>query len=178
MNQFLRVPAEKKFLNELKALSLRDARENAEIPPGWKLSPQSTLDFLMGHNKPVEGENSEEVTISAKYIGNRREIELCIATLCSDRALMMIGPPGTGKSCVSEWLTAAISGTSRLILQGNSGVTEDQIKYSWNFSLLLQKGPTKEALKPSPIMLAMGLGQIIRFEEVTRCPQEVQDALI
>jgi MoxR-like ATPase len=101
-----------------------------------------------------------------------------IATLASDRALLLIGEPGTGKSWVSEHLAAAISGTSRLIVQGTAGVTEDQTKYTWNYALLLKEGPSPQALVESPVLRAIREGRIARFEEITRCASEVQDTLL
>ena len=85
-----------------------------------------------------------------------------------DRALLLAGPPGTAKSMLSEWLAAGISGTSRLIVQGSSGISEDHVKYSWNYALLIKEGPTDRALKPSPILEAMQGARIARIEEGRR----------
>src|SRR5262249_42006055 len=52
------------------------------------------------------------------------------------------------------------------------------IRYSWNYALLLAEGPSQRALVPSPIYRGMDEGKIVRFEEITRCPSEVQDAMI
>ena len=67
-------------------------------------------------------------------------MQVAIATLASDRALMLAGEPGTAKSWLSEHL-AAISGTSLLVVQGTAGTTEEQVKYSWNYALLIAEGP-------------------------------------
>src|SRR5207244_3917932 len=56
--------------------------------------------------------------------------------------------------------------------------TEEQIRYSWNYALLLAEGPSPKALVPSPVYRAMNEGKLVRFEEITRTPSEVQDALI
>jgi MoxR-like ATPase len=116
--------------------------------------------------------------IAPKYIGNARLIEIAIATLTTDRALLLLGIPGTGKSWVSEHLSAAISGTSKLLVQGTAGTGEEAIRYGWNYASLIAKGPSTEALVASPIMNAMREGKIARVEELTRIPADVQDALI
>jgi MoxR-like ATPase len=91
---------------------------------------------------------------------------------------MLVGEPGTAKSLLSELLAAAISGRSTLTIQGSAGTTDDQIKYSWNYALLLAEGPTPRALVAAPLYVGMREGAIVRFEEVTRCPLEVQDSLL
>src|SRR5262249_56821215 len=98
--------------------------------------------------------------------------------LATDRALLLVGEPGTAKSWLSEHLTAAISGNSLLLVQGTAGTTEEQIRYSWNYALLLSEGPSPKALVPSPMYRAMEEGKLVRFEEISRCPSEVQDTLI
>ena len=137
------------------------------------MTPQCVIRYVMGTDKPVGG-----VPISAKYVGDRSIVEVAVATLASDRALLLAGEPGTAKSWLSEHLTAAISGTSALIVQGTSGTSEEHIKYGWNYAMLLAEGPSEKALVPSPVLRAMREGKIARFEEITRTGQEVQDALI
>jgi MoxR-like ATPase len=92
--------------------------------------------------------------------------------------LLLLGLPGTAKSWVSEHLSAAISGDSTLLVQGTAGTAEESIRYSWNYALLLAKGPSREALVPSPILRAMESGALVRLEELTRVPADVQDTLI
>ena len=116
--------------------------------------------------------------MSAKYIGNRRIIETAVATLATDRALLLYGVPGTAKSWVSEHLAAAISGDSTRIIQGTAGTSEEQMRYGWNYAELLSKGPSRAALVESPLMRAMSEGRIARVEELTRIPADVQDTLI
>ena len=116
--------------------------------------------------------------VTPKYIGNKRLVEIAISTLVTDRALLLIGEPGTAKSWLSEHLTAAVNGDSTRVVQGTAGTTEEQIRYSWNYAMLIANGPTKEALIPSPIYRAMEQGMIARVEEISRCASEVQDALI
>jgi MoxR-like ATPase len=166
----IRIPAERRYADELAALAAADA---ASRPTGWKLSPRAVETYVMGSDQPVGG-----VTITPKYIGDRGIIQVAIATLASDRALMLVGEPGTAKSWLSEHLSAAIGGDSTRIVQGTAGTTEEHIKYSWNYALLLAEGPSERALVPSPILRAMRDGTFARLEEVTRTSSEVQDSLI
>ena len=165
----LRQHAEQQFAEELAELAKVDSRQR---PPSWKLSPWAVVTYLLG------GKLDNGFEITPKYIGNRRLMEIAVATLATDRALLLLGVPGTAKTWVSEHLAAAISGESTLLVQGTAGTPEEAIRYGWNYALLLAKGPTEEAIVPSPLMRAMRLGQIARVEELTRMPAEVQDTLI
>ncbi len=98
--------------------------------------------------------------------------------MASDRGLLLIGEPGTAKSWLSEHLAAAISGSSLLTVQGSAGLTEDQITYGWNYALLLAEGPSQKALVPGPLLRGMREGCVVRFEEITRAPHEIQDTLL
>lgn len=167
--EILRPHAEQAFAAELKALAEVDDRPR---PPQWKLSPWAVKTYLLG------GSLSNGASITPKYIGQARIIEIAIATLATDRALLLIGVPGTGKTWVAEHLAAAISGDSTLLVQGTAGMNEDSIRYGWNYARLLAEGPTRDALVPSPIMKAMERGGIARIEELTRIPADVQDTLI
>jgi MoxR-like ATPase len=166
----IRLPAEVKYQAELTALALAD---KAPRPPGWRLSPRAVATYILGSDTPVDG-----VTITPKYIGDRSIVEVAIATLASDRALMLVGEPGTAKSWLSEHLTAAISGNSSLIVQGTAGTSEEHLKYGWNYALLLAEGPSHRALVASPVLRAMREGKFARFEEITRTAAEIQDSLI
>lgn len=166
--QVQRLPAEELFEAEIEALI---AAEKDPIPRGWRMSPRSVLTYITG------GEAGGKA-ITPKYIGHRRLVEIAIATLVTDRALLLIGEPGTAKSWLSEHLTAAINGDSTKVVQGTAGTTEEQIRYSWNYAMLIAKGPSKEAMLKSPIYRAMESGTIARMEEISRCASEVQDALI
>ena len=165
----LRRAAEDLFANELEALSREDDRTR---PANWRLSPRAVVSYLMG------GKTASGVEITPKYIGNRRLIETAVATLATDRALLLLGVPGTAKSWVSEHLAAAITGSSELLVQCTAGTDENQIRYGWNYAQLLAKGPTREALVATPLMRAMEDGRIVRFEELTRMGSDVQDTLI
>jgi MoxR-like ATPase len=98
--------------------------------------------------------------------------------LATDRALLLIGIPGTGKTWVSEHLAAAVSGKSTLLVQGTAGMNEDAMRYGWNYAKLLAEGPSAGAMVASPLMNAMENGKIARIEELTRIPSDVQDTLI
>lgn len=164
-----REPAEEQYAAELAALAKSDERQR---PPNWKLSPWAVLTYILG------GKAEDGTPITPKYIGQRRLIEIAVATLATDRALLLLGLPGTAKSWVSEHLAAAISGDSTLLVQGTAGTGEEAIRYGWNYALLLAHGPSREALVPSPIMRAMETGALTRLEELTRVPADVQDTLI
>ena len=169
MTTLLREHAEQQFAEELEALSKLDIRQR---PPNWKLSPWAVTMYILG------GKLDNGFTVSPKYIGNRRTIEVAVATLATDRALLLIGVPGTAKTWVSEHLAAAISGDSTLLIQGTAGTPEEAIRYGWNYARLLAEGPSEKAIVPSPMMIAMRTGRIARVEELTRIPSDVQDTLI
>jgi MoxR-like ATPase len=167
--QVLRPHAEVEFAAELAALVRTDTRPR---PTNWRLSPWSVVTYLMG------GTLEDGTVIVPKYIGARRLIETAVATLATDRALLLLGLPGTAKTWVSEHLAAAISGDSTLLVQGTAGTAEEAVRYGWNYARLLAEGPTPGAMVPSPVMRAMDRGSIVRIEELTRLPSDVQDALI
>jgi len=169
MSSILRQHAEQLFALELEELQKQDSGQR---PPNWKLSPQSVVDYLIG----AKLKNGFEVT--PKYIGNRRLMEIAVATLTTDRALLLYGLPGTAKSWVSEHLSAAISGDSTMIIQGTAGTSEESIRYGWNYARLLAEGPSQNALVVTPVMRAMKDGKIVRIEELTRIGADVQDTLI
>ena len=172
--QQIRPPMEVRYAKELEALK---ANDQAVKPANWQLSPQAVRKFILGSREPVPFQG-EEITIRKKYLGNDALVERCIVTLAGNRGLMLVGEPGTAKTMLSELLSAAISGVSTNTIQGTSGTTEDMIKYSWNYALLLDKGPVREALVPAPLYVGMEKGIITRFEEITRTPAEIQDSMI
>ena len=163
--------AETAYKEQLEALAEYD--KNNRRPEGWKLSPRAVRTFILGSEQPVCG-----VQIPQKFYGDDSLVERAIVTLAGSRGLMLVGEPETAKTMLSELLSAAISGCSTNTVQGTAGTTEDNIKYSWNYALLLSKGPVKEALVPAPVYKGMNEGIITRFEELTRCPLEVQDTLV
>ncbi|MDE6619437.1 MAG: AAA family ATPase [Lachnospiraceae bacterium] len=166
--ELLRLPAEQLFQKEIDALI---AAEKNPVPTGWRMSPQSVKTYICGGKVG-------KTEITPKYIGHERLVEIAISTLVTDRALLLIGEPGTAKSWLSEHLTAAINGDSTKVIQGTAGTTEEQIKYSWNYAMLIAQGPSHEAMLKSPVFNAMETGTIARVEEISRCASEVQDALI
>jgi MoxR-like ATPase len=165
----LREHAEQQFKNELSALAEVDDKQR---PPNWHLSPWAVATYLLG------GKLANGVEITPKYVGSRRLVETAIATLATDRALLLFGIPGTAKSWMSEHLAAAVSGDSTLLIQGTAGTSEEAIRYGWNYARLIAEGPSQEALVASPLMRGMAEGKIVRLEELTRMPSEVQDTLI
>jgi MoxR-like ATPase len=169
MTDVLRAHAEQQHADELATLVKTDDRPK---PPNWKLSPWAVATYVLG------GEAPDGTPISPKYLGSRRLIEVAIATLATDRALLLLGVPGTAKTWLSEHLAAAISGDSTQLVQGTSGTAEESIRYGWNYARLLAEGPSAKALVASPILRSMETGGIARIEELTRIPSDVQDALI
>ncbi|MFE9398062.1 AAA family ATPase [Streptomyces flavidovirens] len=165
----LRPHAEDAFADELKALAAADDRPR---PARWLLSPWAVATYLLGGTLP------DGTVITPKYVGPRRIVEVAVTTLATDRALLLLGVPGTAKTWVSEHLAAAVSGDSTLLVQGTAGTPEEAIRYGWNYARLLAHGPSRDALVPSPVMRAMADGMTARVEELTRIPADVQDTLI
>lgn len=162
-----RPAAEILYADELARLAQHDAGQPR--PPGWKLTPTSVVAFILGDDK---------LQVIPKFVGTRPFVERCVVALATNRGLMLIGLPGTAKTWLSELLAAAISGDSTLTIQGSAGTTEDAIKYSWNYALLLAEGPSERSLVPAPVYRGMQEGKVVRFEELTRCPLEIQDILL
>jgi MoxR-like ATPase len=165
--QLQRPPAETLYASELARLEQESLHQPK--PPGWRLSPQAVLAFVLG---------DEARGLAPKFVGRRSFLERCIVSLATNRGLMLIGEPGTAKSYLSELIAAAVSGDSTLTIQGSAGTTEDNIKYSWNYALLVSEGPNERSLVPAPLYRGMQSGKIVRFEEITRCPLEIQDVLL
>lgn len=164
----LQRPSVELFYQE-ELLKLQAHDEGTPKPPGWRLSPDAVVRFVLG---------DERLGLERKFVGSRRFVERCVIALATNRGLMLIGEPGTAKSYLSEILAAAISGDSTLIVQGSAGTTEDDIKYSWSYAQLLNEGATLNALVPAPLYRGMSQGKVVRFEEITRCPLEIQDTLL
>jgi MoxR-like ATPase len=165
----LRPHAEVEHAGELAALAAADDRPR---PPRWQLSPWAVVTYVLGGVLP------DGTPITPKYIGPRRVVEVAVATLATDRALLILGLPGTAKTWLSEHLAAAVSGDSALLVQGTAGTPEEALRYGWNYARLLTEGPSEQALVPSPILRGMRDGSLVRVEELTRIPSDVQDALI
>lgn len=165
-NHLQRPPAAVLYADELAKLKQND---NAPCPPGWQLSLPAARAFILG---------DEAQNISRKVVISPSAVERMLVTLATGRGLMLVGEPGTAKSLLSELLATAISGDAGLTIQGGASTTEDQIKYGWNYALLINHGPSTEALVPAPLYQGMRDGKIVRFEEITRTPLEVQDCLL
>ena len=134
-SQVLRAPAEQTYADELARLAEQDRHAK---PAGWRLSPRAVRAFIIGD----EGRN-----VKRKFFGDDPLVDRCIVTLMSNRGLILVGEPGTAKSMLSELLAAAICGNSTYTIQGTAGTTEDQIKYSWNYALLLAEGPDRKSTR-------------------------------
>jgi MoxR-like ATPase len=175
----LKPPAEVLFADELAALAASDTDPR---PEGWRLSPRAVKAFVLGNGgeplRHLVNGVPVETAVSRKYYGSDLLVERAVVTLLGNRGLLLVGDPGTAKSMLSELLAAAISGDSTLTIQGTAGTTEDQVKYSWNYALLLAEGPSSRSLVPGPLHRGLERGQVVRFEEITRCQPEIQDALV
>lgn len=169
MASLLRQHAEQLYAQELEELQ---KQESGKRPSNWKLTPQSVVTYLVG------GKLKNGFEVTPKYIGNKRLMEIAVATLTTDRALLLYGLPGTAKSWVSEHLAAAVCGDSTMIIQGTAGTSEESIRYGWNYARLLAEGPSEKALVETPVMRSMKDGKIVRIEELTRIGADVQDTLI
>ncbi|OLB77747.1 MAG: AAA family ATPase [Actinobacteria bacterium 13_2_20CM_2_71_6] len=168
-------PAEHAYAEQLAFLA---AYDDGPRPPGWRLTPRAVVTFIAGSDGRELKAGKDKRVIEAKFVGDRSLVERCVVTLAGERGLLLVGEPGTAKSMLSELLAAAVCGTSELVVQGTAGTTEDQLRYGWNYALLLAHGPSPEALVPSPVLTAMRTGAVARIEEITRCLPEVQDALV
>ena len=165
----LRLHAEQQFAEELSEIKKQDTGAK---PANWAMSPQAVVLYLMG------GKLKNKFEVSPKYIGDQRLMEIAVATLTTDRALLLYGIPGTGKSWVSEHIAAAVSGDSTMLIQGTAGTSEEAIRYGWNYAKLLAEGPSEAALVETPMIRGMKQGKTVRIEELTRMPSDVQDTLI
>ena len=165
----LRPAAEQQYAAELAALAAADDRPR---PPRWRMSPQAVVTYVLGGKLP------DGTVITPKYVGDRRLVEIAVGTLVTDRALLLVGVPGTAKSWLSEHIAAAVSGNSMLVVQGTAGTGEDQVRYGWNYARLIAEGPSEAAVVASPVMTGMREGAVVRVEELTRMPAEVQDSFI
>ncbi len=169
-------PTEQVWAAELEFLRTWDAGPR---PPSWKLTPRAVVTFIVGSKgEALKQAGTGAMIIAEKFVGDRAIVERCVVTLAGERGLLLVGEPGTAKSMLSELLAAAISNDSSLTVQGTAGTAEEHFRYGWNYSLLIAKGPTPEALVASPLLVAMRRGAIARVEEITRCLPEVQDALV
>lgn len=161
-----REPVEVTFAEELAKLKAEDL---GPVPAGWQMSPRAVEKFVMG---------DESLGIEPKFVADPAMVIRIIISLCTSRGSLLVGEPGTAKSWLSELLAAAISGVSTLTLQGGAVSNVGQLLYSWNEAILRTEGPCRKALVPSPLLRGMMNGQIVRFEELARCPQALQDALL
>ncbi|HSG53372.1 MAG TPA: AAA family ATPase [Rheinheimera sp.] len=161
-----KISAEQAYADELQKLQQQDS---APVPPGWAMSAVAVERFICGDT--AQG-------ISRKFVAEQGVVTRIILSLCTQRGILLTGAPGTAKSWLSELLAAAISHDSTQVIQGGAISSLSQLLYSWNPQLIQQQGPTLEALVSTPLYRAMRDGKILRFEEITRCPQPLQDAVL
>src|SRR5690348_14729712 len=126
-----RLPAERRYAAEIETLLRADS---GPVPPGWRMSARAVRLFILGDNR---------LGISRKFYGDDPLVDRAIVSLMSHQGLMLVGEPGTAKSMLSELLAAAVSGSSMLVVQGSTGVTEDHVRYGWNYALLIAEGPSR-----------------------------------
>src|SRR5207253_5106679 len=98
----------------------------------------------------ITGGTVGDLRVTPKYVGHQRLVEIAISTLVTDRALLLIGEPGTAKSWLSEHLAAAINADSTKVVQGTAGTTEEHVRSTWNYAMLIAHGPSFDALIRSP----------------------------
>ena len=101
-----------------------------------------------------------------------------MATLATDRALLLLGLPGTAKSWVSEHLAAAVSGDSTLLVQGTPARPRSRSATAGTTPACSPRVRPRRRWWPRRCMVAMERGSLARVEELTRIPSDVQDALI
>ena len=165
-NAIQQVPAEQRYQKELDRLKAWDTHPR---PENWKLSPIAVQHFIVG---------DKELGICTKFIAQAEAVSRIIISLATNRGTMLVGPPGTAKSLLSELLCTAISGDSSLTIQGGAVESISQLLYGWDTTILQQQGHCIEALRPSPLLLGMQQGKLVRFEEIARSAPALQDALL
>lgn len=163
--QMQRPPPEVQYADQLAKLARLDSSPR---PPGWTLSVNAARSFIVGDGG---------LGIEGKVVAPVAAIERMLVTLATGRALMLAGEPGTAKSMLSELLAAAICGRSTLAVPGGAVISQEQLKYSWNYALMLNARPSLRALVPGPLYHGMRDGHVVRLEDITRAPPEVQEAL-
>ena len=102
---------------------------------------------------------------------DQEKLERSSRVIEEERRVLEMIAKGYSLREVLNALTAAISGDSLVLVQGTAGTTEDHIKYSWNIARVIAEGPTPQNLIPSPTMIAMKGGKLLRFEERLEGPK-------
>jgi len=161
-----RLPAEVRFSEELDRLRQHDLHP---MPPGWSMSPIAVEKFIGG---------DDTLSIQRKFVADASVIRRIVISLCTNRGCFMVGEPGTAKSWVSELLAAAVSADSTLVIQGTAVNHVRQLLYDWDPAKLAALGAVPEAMIPGPLYRGMRDGKLVRFEELSRCPQHLQDAIL
>ncbi|MDF1630433.1 MAG: AAA family ATPase [Alcanivoracaceae bacterium] len=161
-----RLPAEVRFAAELEKLRQHD---DSPVPPGWQMSPIAVEKFISG---------DAALGVGRKFVAEEGVVRRIVISLCTNRGCFLVGEPGTAKSWVSELLAAAVSGDSTLLIQGSAVSSVSQLLYDWDRAALARSGPHRQALIPGPLYRGMRDGKLVRFEELSRCPQSLQDAIL
>ncbi|WP_462157275.1 ATP-binding protein [Pseudoalteromonas sp. GB56] len=161
-----RIPAEAEFGEELNRLADIDP---ITPPSGWYLSPSTIEKFIVG---------DKQLGIETKFFAPSGVVARVLVNLAAGRGSLLLGEPGTAKSRFSELLSAAISNDSSYVIQGGAIKEVTQLLYTWNQHSVSTKGFCVESLVPTPLFRAMELGKIVRFEEISRCEQPIQDAIL
>lgn len=161
-----RLPAELRFAKELERLRQND---DSPVPPGWRMSPIAVEKFIIG---------DKNSGVTRKFIAEEGVVRRIVISLCTNRGCFLVGEPGTAKSWVSELLAAAVSGDSTLVIQGSAVTSVNQLLYDWDRAALARSGPHRQALIPGPLYRGMRDGKLVRFEELSRCPQNLQNVIL
>ena len=154
-SEILRPHAEVQYGAELAAL---DAADDRERPPSWRLSPWAVVTYLVG------GTLADGTVIVPKYVGRRRLMEIAVATLATDRALLLLGVPGTAKTWVSEHLAAAISGDSTLARAGHRRNDRRDVAVRLELRPPARRGPDRSGAGAEPDLP----GDAARFDRPCR----------
>ena len=166
----LRPHAEQAYAHELDALAAADDKPR---PPQWKLSPWAVRTYLLG------GTLADGTVITPKYIGSEVVIEQAIVTL-DHRPRAAAARRARHRQDVG--LRAPRRRDLRHLAPGSCrappGPPRKRSATAGTTRKLLAEGPSPDALVESPVMTGMRDGAIVRVEELTRVPSEVQDALI
>ena len=111
------------------------------------------------------GTLADGTVITPKYVGQRRLVEIAVATLATDRALLLLGVPGTAKTWVSEHLAAAISGDSTCwqARAGHRRHRRGELRYGWNYARLLAEGSQRGGAGAQPGVPGDARGSIVAW---------------
>jgi len=100
------------------------------------------------------------------------------SALLVDRHVLIIGPPGIGKTTLAKNVAKLMKAEDKFVrVQGSPDLTVEDLLGDIDPIKALEYGPTsKEAFTPGKIFKANG--GIMFFDELNRCPEKVQNALL